>query len=114
MKNDREKLSHHYKQYEKRTTTLDAALKKGIRSFTRALLKQLKFYTLDENVLFFLLDHYLEFDAFLGKMNTAKSIQAVMDLKDAKHWILTRYEKRGFRHLLPSIQNIFEEWERCV
>lgn len=68
-------------------------------------------YKSDENVLFFFLRYYLQFDALYHPGFSAALLASCSPggLFSVEEFLLKAYRKRGFSHLLPTIQLLFIE-----
>ncbi|MCH9609421.1 MAG: hypothetical protein S4CHLAM45_05620 [Chlamydiales bacterium] len=80
-------------------------LKKEMLIFTAKLLEQIHFYEKNGPLLFFLLRKQTAIDRIYGKGTTAKKVLSFFSngVKEASQFLTHCFSKRGFSHLLPTI-----------
>lgn len=77
----------------------------SMHNLERLIVRLLLQFQDDENVIFFLLRHQSQFDEVYGSHFVVNLFKQMYPngVQEAGHFLLKRYAKRGFSHILPSI-----------
>lgn len=102
---------------DKKIESLSRLLHKIIckmRHFSKLTTELIHEFHQDENVIFFLLDHQSDLNKLYGSNFLQKMMQKMFPkgLEEAAHFLLRRYKKRGFDHLLPRIKHKIAELKK--
>lgn len=79
-------------------------LNRALKKMSRSLHNRLHRYCEDENVLLFLIKSHREFSQIFGSAAMAKLMKLKGGINELQAFLLERYSKRGFDHLLPLIR----------
>jgi len=76
----------------------------SLKSLGNAIVKSLRHFKTDENVLFFIIRNQPSLDQAFGPFFTAKTIKKMhINLNRAKDFLIMAYQQRGFETLIPTI-----------
>lgn len=82
-------------------------LSQQLNRYSKKMQELLKSYQYNENLLFFILIHQIELNKIYQKnfVNDFLEKSFSNNIQEAKEFISSKYDKRGFNHLLPMIED---------
>jgi len=85
----------------------------AMHRFAKQLSRLIHQFRDDENVIFFLLRHHSVLDSLYGQRFTLKLLSRMFSkgLKEAQHFLITRYAERGFTVVENPIRTLAAEIE---
>lgn len=89
--------------------TIALTIEKGcnaVHRFAKLIVRVITQFRDDENVVFFVLKHHQKFDALFGSRFISKLFSRMYPkgIKEVRHFLLKKYEARGFENILPTIE----------
>jgi len=102
--------SRHFAQYSILYATLEKFISQMNR-LARLIMRLFVKFKDEENVIFFLVRSHQDFDELFGPQFVLESLRKMFrgGLKEVEHFLITRYDSRGFENIVPLIQSKIKE-----
>lgn len=74
------------------------------------------FFSMDENVIFFMIRHHADFSGIFGSEFVSKTLQKMYrgGINEAKEFLIDAFTRRNFQEVLPVIYSYFNTHEKAV